>query len=1007
MLRAFRSGALVCTATIVAVFGSSPAFCDPVAQNILVPGGRAAWVKVAGLPTVPDRARFLAEMARLIHGGGSSARQDEARIELIALHAKAVMELQAALAPFPGGMLTLDGLTPRSDAARNLDRLCDAAGFRLRERDGRYSVEPADDRDSKTRAQRLDDLGIDRSRIASLNGGGKVVFEIPGELVPIPPGGSFWRVVIFEREVPDSQLFSAIIADSRAALLAHGLAGVDDETAAFVAAHPKLARRIHQQDAALFAAFGTSIQVHADRVIVPGGDEAVPLWEAIAGARANEPERFIEALLSKQDGRLIYLYDALGDLDDARRRFALGLWTSDPRARVERFRAFAAAAAASLEDWRGRAVPFARPVSDVVWLLLNVQPEPDGTPGLPNSRRFWTFVFDPSADIEFVSRDETSAVTVDAAWLAEHVLPGPSRTDALFQFALGTRIFRTSLTASQLTDAVGVLRVAPRFPALMLTLERMGVTTPSIYGTAAGRAVALSGLSKEKAPIALAQCQGALALIAKFVDAGSVDARQADVLVASLFQVPLKDDSFGSAIAQWIRVTLLPSLDRRDNADAAVRAALAGFRREEESLTAVRIEWEGERYRLNLRLPEERRLERLAPKMGAYTLDAAIGLERVEESLRRREVTLDEVRSAGESLTKLSATLEAGSEKERLLRVIKDLAKITRPRDTRNAARSAEPLSDLAGIVAGRALTAFVYAANVADTSEGNAAVDLHRRHDFGLKDKRDSDASWSIPREMVIAGAPRHVRGSLLALDVAFAGQTLRRVDQSARTAPVLVWNDRETLIQSVAFLNPYRFTDADRDALSAAISRGRQRVATLAGNSESVSSISREILLDGWRRQAVAWAAVHEPQQLESYFSLAELMVLGGESPANFDRWGAANSPVSGCLCTRLTPADRWRLLSGRPQIGSLATAVADVTLHVVTTLSDLRLPAALTKLVAGAAMQDFFDQVKPNDPDDWLTLVRAAQATTSTRIADFVAIATARGPLVPDEGDSGAPR
>ena len=49
----------------------------------------------------------------------------------------------------------------------------------------------------------------------------------------------------------------------------------------------------------------------------------------------------------------------------------------------------------------------------------------------------------------------------------------------------------------------------------------------------------------------------------------------------------------------------------------------------------------------------------------------------------------------------------------------------------------------------------------------------------------------------------------------------------------------------------------------------------------------------------------------------------------------------------------------------------------------------------------MQDFIDEAKPTDDADWLTLVRAARAATRERIEDYIAAATAAGPLVPDTG------
>ena len=71
----------------------------------------------------------------------------------------------------------------------------------------------------------------------------------------------------------------------------------------------------------------------------------------------------------------------------------------------------------------------------------------------------------------------------------------------------------------------------------------------------------------------------------------------------------------------------------------------------------------------------------------------------------------------------------------------------------------------------------------------------------------------------------------------------------------------------------------------------------------------------------------------------------------------------------------------------------------------LKEMRLPAAVAKVVLSGAVQDFIDEVRPTDDADWLTLVRAARAATRDRIEDYIAAATAAGPFVPDAGPARA--
>jgi len=80
-----------------------------------------------------------------------------------------------------------------------------------------------------------------------------------------------------------------------------------------------------------------------------------------------------------------------------------------------------------------------------------------------------------------------------------------------------------------------------------------------------------------------------------------------------------------------------------------------------------------------------------------------------------------------------------------------------------------------------------------------------------------------------------------------------------------------------------------------------------------------------------------------------------------------------------------------------------VPDLNLRVAVALAELKLPAALARGVLAAAMQDYVDRVKPLYPDDWLTLVRAAQALSTERIQDYIAALTVNGPLVPARPDT----
>ena len=199
------------------------------------------------------------------------------------------------------------------------------------------------------------------------------------------------------------------------------------------------------------------------------------------------------------------------------------------------------------------------------------------------------------------------------------------------------------------------------------------------------------------------------------------------------------------------------------------------------------------------------------------------------------------------------------------------------------------------------------------------------------------------------------------------------------------------------MALLNPYDLRDADRDRIADAIDRGTRRVAACPAEGALDAAGRRD--LDG------TLATPRDPvdpcaraRSLTSMLTLTELLVLGGGKPSELDAWGMV-AVSSGCLCPRLPRPGSWPILVGRPQLGMVAVGVADLNLHVAVMLKEMGLPAALARVILSGAMQDFIDDVKPTDDGDWLTLVRRARTVPRDRVEDYIAAATATGPLVPD--------
>jgi hypothetical protein len=844
--------------------------------------------------------------------------------------------------------------------------------------------------------------------------------------VPVPLSTDVWARAILKRSLRPDQLLTSILADRRAALLCYALAALDDETLTYLADHPAILGFLYEQGAPGFAAFGPTLRIRDDKIDPPGGAAAVPLWEAAVGQPVDRPERFLRALYGQFEARLAYLYDTIANLDEPSTRFALGLWLPEP-IRIERFAALALHIVAGYREWQLGALPFSKPLHDFGMVLMRLQVEPSGAPRGPATRAFWNMVFGSGdlspdeAEAQAALRQTGPGDLIDAEALVVAVNNSDMywRGDRLDQLAFGQRVFG-GISESQARDALVALRALPRQRMLALTLERMGITSPQVYAAVAERANRIPTGNPNRAFWTLAQLQSIHGLLARMTIAGTIETSAAEKLVVSLYNVTMQDGEYAGGMVEWLKRELLPLIERGEDAEDALIMALAG---PSPGAAAPRLAWEGERYRLDLAFAERQRLKAVRRKQAGYSVDAAFEIHAAARFLQADALTLEQAHAVTLALTTLldrasSRLSPAGdvrpvgvdpprSASAAIGRTLEELERAVRTRDLRRAHRAADPLIEVVDHVLGEALLSLAYAADLGDPEGAamlarNAAV----RHDFGFS-RRDAEVRsrilWAVPRQDFLPGIPWHVSGSVLGLDIALGSLALRRIsiDRLAE-APRLPSNERDAFAVSLAMMNPRLLRDADRTAIAEAVRRGRTRVLALASGREALDRVAELLMMDGWRRRAIRWMITNRSGDIASMFSLVELLQLGGgAATVNLDAWGMSALIAQGCACTRFETPRRWRLLGGRPQVALLASAVPDLNLHVAIKLDEMRLPAALARPVLAAAVQEFIEEVAPNDPNDWWNVVRGVIALTRERIEDFVAAAAAvDGPLVPDK-------
>src|SRR5262245_49036003 len=140
-------------ALAVSVGMAAPA-AAALTEDVPVVGGTAAFAQSLGITPAPDAPRFIGELTRLIYNvpEGRSPSVD-AVVRLLVSHLELIRHFQqlVALAGYPTGDLSL-ARAAQKDPRDRLNNLFDFIGLKMRERNLKFVVEPAN---SKPAAQRL------------------------------------------------------------------------------------------------------------------------------------------------------------------------------------------------------------------------------------------------------------------------------------------------------------------------------------------------------------------------------------------------------------------------------------------------------------------------------------------------------------------------------------------------------------------------------------------------------------------------------------------------------------------------------------------------------------------------------------------------------------------------------------------------------------------------------------------------------------------------------------
>lgn len=1008
---------------------------DAALTTMPVPGGTAALARLAGLDETTPRGIVLLQVVRVVHESpvGSDPARDE-RLERLRAYLADLANFLRARSVLRDFRVSA-GLARSGESRRGMEDVVRAAGGELQEARGVYRLVLGEDDASRRRRRHLELAGLDLAALAQVfESGATMTLDVHADAVPLPLDAHAWERIVSPAQEWSGSLLTALLGDRRASLLYHGLLSLDRPTRAYIGANQTLLGKLADGNRpAILASLGRSIRVRNGAVDVAGGPAAVPLWEDLLQKRVKEPDAFILELLDRDSGRAALLYDAVDHLQPPQQAFALSLLDPDLRSRIDRLRALLAAFAPSLAHWDPDVRPFRRVTYDPVHVLTATHVQPSGELPPPAGRRFWNAVLSSSElpdEPGRVLRSDEADVPVDAAWIVGTIcVENPAKRQQLLRtWLFGQRVFG-SMPQAALPHALIALRGFARFPTLLQTLERLGISDPEVYASAVRHAQRLSDIGgRETADTALRQFQGALAVVERARFSRAISSEAALRLVRALFSVPIAErGEYLGGIGVWLDSQFLAAtsaVSERDarrarttvSAEASVLAALAGA---SARISMPEIEWEGLRYRVDIGAAAFARLVRVRQKQGGYDLDGVLELLR---EANRLDAAPGELAGAPALAARASAILAhpalsarsdgAGAELRDLLREAVDLLqKIRTPKDASKLTRVQRPLLRACDLLLAGILTSLAYAPHLGDPDGPELlAGDPAERHSFGF-DERIAEARalnpWRLPQREYGRAGGWHVTGSVLALDVGLAPLALRRVASDGLPPPPSGNDiDRAAVAAAVVLRNPFALSDAGRDALVDALRRGRARLRGLAAHPAALPALIRAARVNDWLRQILPWAQEHEAARVPDYFSLGDIVRIGEAetlAAAPPDTWGAAWLDTEGCLCLRYPRAGLRETLAGRMGTALVTEQFVDLPLRVAESLADLGLPARLAPAVMAMAAQDILDGYRPAYIDDWTALDAAVGRLSEGRFVDYIATLTAGGPLVPDDREN----
>lgn len=1001
--RSVRTSVRLAAAVLALLLGGAPAAIAQTWGSVDLPGGVTAARRVLALGTeTRTDSAFLVDFIRTFHKFGDV---DSKALDRFERYFRYVQQLQGALAVWRDGVV-LGSERLRGPARDRWRTVAELMGLRLREVKNRPVLEVDRGEDATQRIAWLKALGVDVPTLAAqLNKGDKVALAIPTDPLPLPLP-AVWPALLGQGGPPDVVKLGA---SHKPALIYVGLMSLDSETLAWVGRHPE-ALDLNDDAAGTFAAFGRSVRVRGNLIDVPGGAAFAPVWVERVDRRLDEPGDFIHRLLTRDDGRLAFLYDTVDHLSPALQTalFEGATSTHDRQEALDRqYRWFRDVAPA----WKVGVRPFFRPDTDpsLVYALLDIAS--DGTVGPP----WWPRLLEKvTEDDDWPERPlrEIAERKATLTWVLQWLVDAKDATPRLRLLQFAQRRFKTAARA-QAGAVETALRAHERMPALAIALERMGVADPAVYAAVANAAMRVTTSGDAGAVDGrLRIWQSALGVLEQVMRWRSVAPEARDALLTGLARtVPAEGGWAPGAVGRWVVEAVMPAIGTAPAGDRRFETGLFAAWLTGDRAASRTFTWEGLEYRIDRIGPVVRDASAVRAAAKGPTLESLQVLVGVRQEMAAGVKALDRARDIAARLQGIRKTLmDLRNDEKKPLYDTHDLddaarsiAKIKNAKDLSKVGRQVDKVLDAIDLVSAHVLPAVDYALAASPTPQPQLFSDSALRHAVIAVPTAPAHewrrAAWAQPVTGAVASGGSAIQGALLTLDAALADGQLRRAAAADGGLPPAegTFNpaDRDAMLQRLLLHASHEALEAAGQQVLEAAVRGRERWTQLTRTRSAANEASLRAVIGETRANLVLWLEAQKRfDAIDEILLPTERVYLGADGPLP-PGIAVASTVIDGCFCLR-TPPRRpvWEWV-GRGDSGHLSLMGADLQVRLIEALSSRKLPLYLVDATLPMALQDTLDRVGQFSPEDWEALA-VSRFIPDARVDDYLLTLVSEGIL-----------